>query len=100
MCMDSFCHLISPPRLCKETGLTGEATFNGTASVGFSFVNLLTTVSTAGLHVRPPLIPFSALVRNFHSLAVQLYFSAVFSKSFNDTSSHRQTIISSTDIPP
>src|SRR5699024_6968517 len=100
MCMDSFCHLISPPRLCKETGLTGGATFNLSASVGFSFVILLNTLSTAGLQVRPPQISIPALVLNFNSLAVQLYFSAVFSKSFNETSSHRQTIISSTDIPP
>src|SRR5699024_2202579 len=100
MCMDSFCHLISPPRLCKETGLTGGATFNGTASVGFSFVKCLNTLFTAGLQVRPTHIPITSLLLDFNSLAVQLYFSAVFSKSFNETSSHRQTIISSTDIPP
>src|SRR5699024_10823109 len=100
MCMDSFCHLISPPRLCKETGLTGGATFNGTASVGFSFVKYLNTLSTAGLQVLPPQIPITSLLRNFNSLAVLLYFSAVLSKSFNETSSHRQKNISSTHIPP
>src|SRR5690625_1475266 len=84
----------TPPSFERTIGLTGGATFNGIASVGFSFVASIKTLSTAGRHVRPPQIPMPARVRNFNSRAEHLYFLAVSCKSPSVTSSQRHIMIS------
>src|SRR5699024_703166 len=86
----TFCHDSLPPKSCNEIGRTGGCTFNGRSLEGASPVISWTTLSTAGLHVRPPQKPIPALVRHFNSLALQLNFSAVSSNSFKETSSQRQ----------
>src|SRR5699024_1043347 len=82
----------APPKSDKDKGRTGGATFSGIASVGFSFVKSVSTLSTAGRHVRPPQNPIPALVRNLSSRAEHLYSLAVSFRSSKETSSQRQMI--------